>query len=617
MQRFQSMTSKQTDPILSLDSICVNYSGFKAIKEISLNIFPGEIHAIVGEHGAGKSSLGQVLSGIQKSSSGKIFFNNQILHQNNIKNAQRLGIRMVYQEPFLNEYFSVAENLFYSRKYSDHLGFYNKQEVISKAEKYLTEHGISIDPNIKVSALNLSDRTVIDILGNLYEEPRILILDEALERLSTESYDLILPLLKKIRDSGTAIISITHKIDDVYNFANKVTVIKNGELLLTDFVDNIGKLNLIRMTYTQVGIDSKQAKLDKEFYQFLKFNEAILRYLPVNIIVVDDNLATKMVNEYFSSSFMLESVNIINLPLREVLTGNPEALADIENCLKNEETRTVYNVELLINGVTSVNNIKTFPIRDGHTLIGSILIIEDVTEYDKLQKQLILSEKLGAVGLLAAGVAHEINNPLEIISNYLNFIKLRIIDKEVLKSIEEINMEITSISQIVSNLVSFGDSKRIIEEQLDINEIIQEILLLLKYNAEYKHIKIEFTPGEGELLFNGNRDEFKQVILNLIKNSFEAMPDGGIIMIKTQNIILNDRSMIRVDFQDNGPGINSVNADNIFMPFFSTKAKTSSNLGLGLSISYRLIEKIGGDMSVANQISGGCKFTIELPSANS
>ncbi len=608
------MISRQTNPVLSLTSIGVNYGSFKALKNISLDIFPGEIHAIVGEHGAGKSSLGQIISGIQKASTGKMFFNNECISPlNNIKTAQRLGIRMVYQKPFLNEYFSVAENLFYTHKYPDRFGFYRKHKVLAKAEKYLTENNIPINPSVKVSSMNLSDRTVIDILKNLYEQPKILILDEALERLSTESYDQILPLLVKLRFLGTAIITITHKIDDVYNFADRVTVIKNGELLLTDFVDNIGKLNLIRMAYTQVGIDSKQAKLDKEFYQFLKFNEAILRYLPVNIIVVDDNLNTKMVNEYFTSSFLIESTNIINKPLRNVLTGNLKAIINIENSLRNEETRTFYNVELVINNAKNVNNIKTFPIRDGHTLIGSILIIEDVTEYDKLQKQLILSEKLGAVGLLAAGVAHEINNPLEIISNYLNYMKLRISDKDISSLIEKAGYEIKSISHIISNLVSFGDSKRIIDEQIDTNVIIHEIVSLLKYNAEYKHITIEFTPGDDNLIFNGNRNEFKQVILNLIKNSFEAMPDGGAIRIETMYKVERDELLVQIRIEDDGPGIDKSNTDNIFFPFFSTKTKTSSNLGLGLSICYSLVTKIGGEISVENNASGGCLFIIDLP----
>ena len=611
------MKSRHNHPVLCLQSISINYGGLQAIKEVSLDIYPGEIHAIVGEHGAGKSSLGQVISGIKKSSSGKIYFKNHLLAVNSIKNAQRIGIRMVYQEPFLNDYFTVYENLFYTQKYHNDLGFYSKQKIEAKAEKFLKENNIQIDPQIKVGTLNLSDKTVVDILRNLYMKPDVLILDEALERLSTDSYDLILPLLKKIRNSGTAIITITHKIDDVYNFADMVTVIKNGELLLTDFVDNIGKLNLIRMTYTQVGTDSKFAKLDKEFYQFLKFNEAILRNLPVNIIVVDDNLDTKMINEYFVSSFGLDSTNIVNLPLRKVLTGNLNALIDIENSLKREETRIIYNVELIINGVASINNIKTFPILDGHTLIGSILTIEDISEYDRLQKQLILNEQLGAVGLLAAGVAHEINNPLEIIYNYLCFMELHLTDKELLKTVNNINKEIKSITHIVSNLVSFGDSKRIIDEKIDINEIIQEIVSLLKYNASYKPIIINFSAGKNELCVNGNRNEFKQVILNLVKNSFEAMPDGGTIQIKTSKYTNNGRSLVRIEFQDDGPGIDMINIGSIFMPFFSTKSKTSSNLGLGLSIIYRLIEKIGGVISVKNRPpEGGCLFIIDLPSVS-
>ena len=137
-----------------------------------------------------------------------------------------------------------------------------------------------------------------------------------------------------------------------------------------------------------------------------------------------------------------------------------------------------------------------------------------------------------------------------------------------------------SISHIVSNLVSFGDSKRVNDERLDINEIIQEIVSLLKYNAGYKHISIQFESGKGDLYFSGNRNEFKQVILNLVKNSFEAMPNGGKITIRTMKVVLPGRSLIRVKFQDNGPGIDKSHTDNIFMPKCLSRLSKTEDINL-------------------------------------
>ena len=148
---------------------------------------------------------------------------------------------------------------------------------------------------------------------------------------------------------------------------------------------------------------------------------------------------------------------------------------------------------------------------------------------------------------------------------------------------------------------------------MDINELIQGMLNLIKHNAKYKHIELQFAPCKKELFITANKNEIKQVILNLLKNSFEAMPSGGDIYIETTQITENGSNFVQVMFKDTGPGICDENPSNIFLPFYSTKKGQEENLGLGLSVSYGIIKKYNGRIAVENIDGSGCQFIITLP----
>ena len=215
----------------------------------------------------------------------------------------------------------------------------------------------------------------------------------------------------------------------------------------------------------------------------------------------------------------------------------------------------------------------------------------------------------------AAGVAHEINNPLEIIYNYLSHIKYSYHSSALHDSIDHVRDEISSIANIVSNLVSFSDAQAVSGEDVDINEIIDSMLKLIQHNAKYKHINITFDADSGDIRAVANRHEIKQVILNLLRNSFEAMPDGGSISIATTVVEEEGTPYARILFRDTGPGIDDQNPNNIFLPFYSTKKEEAHKMGLGLSVSYAIIEKYRGRISVQNPPEGGCEFTIRIPAA--
>ncbi|PIE34276.1 histidine kinase [candidate division KSB3 bacterium] len=601
--------------LLMLSKISLDYGQFRALKQIDFTLGYSEIHAIVGEHGAGKSSLAMILAGHLKPQSGIIRFDWKEYHTLTLNMARQLKIAIIHQHTLsLNKRFTVAENLFLTTgPFVEGLKW--KYETILKAREYLEQHDIDLDPMTPVAELNLSDRILLDILKHLYTPPRLLILDEALEKLSTVSLKKVVSMLMALRNAGMSILLITHRLDDIYNLADRVSILRNGEILLTDEVKNIDKFNLIKMAYMQLSDADQVEDFHQEFNQFLKYNEAILRSLPANLIVTDTECRVKMINDYCKQSFRLEKPSYFNVPLEQLLSStNSEVLEAVRSPGAKNDVKTLYQVPISFNALQIVCNFKTFPIYDGTFFIGMIILLEDMTEYVQLQKQVILSEKLASVGLLAAGVAHEINNPLEIIYTYMSFMKHKFPTPDFHEALDTLQEQISHITNIVSNLLSFSEKNTLVNEDLDINDEIRVVLKLVRHNAGYKHIKLHFEPHQEDLLIRANKHEIKQVILNLLKNSFEAMPSGGQIFIDTALIEADSSNSVQIRFKDTGPGIGDENPNNIFLPFYSTKQGAKDNLGLGLSVSYGIIQKYHGTITAEN-IESGCQFVITLPQA--
>ncbi|MGA2378837.1 MAG: ATP-binding protein [Spirochaetia bacterium] len=604
-----------TPDLLRLSHVSLDYGQIEALKDVSLALHHSRVHAIVGEHGAGKSSLGMVISGNVKPRKGHLEFAGRRFESFSTRLAHRMGIEMVYQQVQLNDYFTVAENILFLNKNLAPHGLLSPRELVRRAESFLAENSFNLDPATTVKKLNLPDRVLTSILAALQKRPRLLILDEALEKLSSADLPRVLRMLDAMKSGGMAILFITHRIDDVYDLADRVSIVKNGEILVTDDVRHIDKMNLLRLTYTQVYSLENSGNRKREFNQFLKYNEAVLLNLPVNLIVVDAEERVKIVNERCKGYFQLEHVPFANQPLERLLgASNGETLALIREAFRSEEGSAFYHVPLAIAGADTINNVRTLPIFDEDLLIGNIIIIEDITEFDKLQKQVILSDRLASVGLLAAGVAHEINNPLEIVYNYLKYIKFSFDDAKLHETVDELNEEITYIAGIVRNLLSLSDTAQVEREEIDINEMIRSTMGLLRHNAVDKRISITFNSSEKEIALTVNRNEVKQVILNLVKNSFEAMPSGGDIRIDTSRTTdERGRPCAAIVFTDSGPGIPDANLHNVFIPFYSTRKGKGDNVGLGLSICYGIVKRHDGTMNVRNLEQSGCQFTILLP----
>jgi PAS domain S-box-containing protein len=600
--------------LVSVRNISLSYGSVAALKNITMKVHQAEIHAIVGEHGAGKSSLAHIIGGFLKPDSGSLSLAGRTYGNLTSEVARRHGIQITTQHNPLVDDFSVAENIVIDGRIGI-LPLTTSAGSVRRARRFIEGLQLAIEPTALVRNLNRSDRALVDILKHLYPDPRLLILDETLENLSNEYRQKIVAILNERKARGKSILFITHRIDDIYNFADRVTILRDGEILTSDSVGNIDKIMLIRLAYTHA-LTGTQVRSDSEFSQFLKYNEAILFDLPINLIVVDHENRIKLVNALAKDLFGFKDSGYADTPLRDIFpTGNAECLALIQDATALKHQTSHYNVPLRLRGRDTINIVIVYPIFDASNLIGNIIIINDITKQEKLREQVVLSENLASVGLLAAGVAHEINNPLDIMTYHLENIRFNAKNARVRTSVTALEEEINSIAQIVGNLLTFSDKKRKVKEEFDIGTLVCDLVRLVTYNAKKNGIAVSLEAPHEPLPVEANRTEMKQVILNVVKNSFEAMPEGGRLEIGIERKTIKSIDVCSISFDDTGPGIDESVARDIFLPFFSTKNETGRNAGLGLSICYGIVTKYNGSISAENRKDGGCRFTVTLPLA--
>lgn len=236
-----------------------------------------------------------------------------------------------------------------------------------------------------------------------------------------------------------------------------------------------------------------------------------------------------------------------------------------------------------------------------------------IERLESTQKQLVQSEKLSAIGELAASVAHEINNPLAGILVYAKLLAKKIgagsFDKaEVVANLAKIESAATNSSKIVRSLLDFARQSEPVLKPVALKDVIDQVMSLVGHQAEMKKIKVvrDDTPTPMVMADSG---QLQQVLVNLTVNAIQAMKDDGVMAIRSS--AGNDR-WVKVSVQDTGCGIPPENMDKLFTPFFTTKQEVKG-VGLGLAVSYGIIERHGGRIEVQSEVGKGSTFTVYLP----
>ncbi|MFN3396189.1 MAG: ATP-binding protein, partial [Thermodesulfovibrionales bacterium] len=251
--------------------------------------------------------------------------------------------------------------------------------------------------------------------------------------------------------------------------------------------------------------------------------------------------------------------------------------------------------------------ITTAPIKDEKGEVhGYIRLVQDVTEMKKMEEQMMHSEKMASLGRLTAGIAHEIGNPLTSVFSFVQILKEMEQDEFKKESLETIYFHIGRIADILKQLSGFSKMPPLEFKSWNINGLIESALTLIQYDKRAKGVMIvkELAPDIPEIITDGN--QLSQVFINIILNAFDAMPKGGTLTLRS---FVRD-GHITIEFVDTGLGIPKENLSRIFDPFYTTKERGT---GLGLAVSYSIIKKLDGSLTVESEPNKGTKFRITLP----
>jgi two-component system NtrC family sensor kinase len=275
-------------------------------------------------------------------------------------------------------------------------------------------------------------------------------------------------------------------------------------------------------------------------------------------------------------------------------------------------------LEITMGGKDSFFNTNFTPIREGDRVLSTLIIAHDITSQKKMEGQLYHTEKLASLGQLAAGVAHEINNPLAIILGFSDMLleKLDENSKEygIIKTIERQGY---NCKKIVENLMTFARAREKDAYDTEVNRGIETVLEVVKNTLLTKKVEFHINLAEGLPRIRGDAAQLQQVFLNLINNAVLAMPQGGTLTVTTR--LSNNKDRVQIVFADTGEGIKKEHLPKIYDPFFTTR-KVGEGTGLGLSVSYAIITKFGGTITCESDTkdeskdgTSGTTFTISLP----
>ncbi len=235
------------DYILEIKNISMEFPGIKALDDISLSISRGEVHAIVGENGAGKSTMMKILSGVYQPTSGELFFDGKAITFNKPKDAQDVGISIIHQEFSLVPYLNAVENIFLGNEILNKLNMLDKQLMKKKAKELMKKLDAEIDLDVPVNQLSVANQQFVEIAKAISTETKILIFDEPTASLTGKEVDKLFELIHNMKEHGVTILYISHHLDEIFTIADRFTCLRDGTLVETKNVKDSNKEEMVRL----------------------------------------------------------------------------------------------------------------------------------------------------------------------------------------------------------------------------------------------------------------------------------------------------------------------------------------------------------------------------------
>jgi two-component system, NtrC family, sensor kinase len=387
---------------------------------------------------------------------------------------------------------------------------------------------------------------------------------------------------------------------------------ETGDFLSSEDVELLVTLS----GYVGIAVDNSMlyqslARKVEEYEKLKEFSENIVESINVGILAADLEDRVESWNSQIEKLTGISRERALGRKLSELLPADLcDKLEDgVENVYKFVlKPKGVASNDVALNDVTL--NIAIAPLisRDG-AQIGRLIIFDDVTDRAELERRLVQADKLSSIGLLAAGVAHEVNTPLAVISTYAQMLAKQISgDEQKAPLLEKIARQTFRASEIVNSLLNFSRTSPTEFVSVDLNKIVRETLALMEHQMTKAGVTATLDLDETLPRIKGNPGKLQQVFLNLFLNARDAMERGGVLALKTS---AHDGRVL-VTVADSGAGIARENLEKIFDPFFTTKG-AKKGTGLGLSVSYGIVREHAGNIEVQSEMGAGTRFELSFP----
>lgn len=368
--------------------------------------------------------------------------------------------------------------------------------------------------------------------------------------------------------------------------------------------------------------EKEKERIDREMARLEAFNQNIIASLNDGIQIFDLKGEITFVNRRLEVLLEYDPGELIGMHYSKVVLEEEhprfEHLIDLSRGFKGDST---FETSFVTKTGQRIRVwVSMAPLLEGSAPMGLIAAVTDISEIQRLKEELFQSEKMALLGTLASEVAHEINNPL---GGLIMSVQMLLKDLEDMsldyetatEELKGIENDARRCRQITQKLLDF--SRRMPDEQklLDPTAVIEEALLLVQRQTELDNVS--FIKQYAKMLpsIRGDSNSLQQVIINMVKNARDAMPEGGRIILTTSEFNHEDHRFVRIDVADTGPGIPSEIEDHLFDAFVTSK-KGSKGTGLGLAVSKRIVEEHGGHITFRNRYKGGAVFSIFLPVDN-
>jgi len=369
---------------------------------------------------------------------------------------------------------------------------------------------------------------------------------------------------------------------------------------------------------------SERKQVLSAYVQSRETLQYVFDHIDEGIVIFDDNLVHLSVNLSYCRLMEEDRKALIGKNLLPFLTEESRRMVKEQVQLRRQNRHSTYELEFITRkGRKRFLKVSAYPrFNESNQFIGSFSVVTDVTEQKNLQDQLLQTQKMETLGAMAGGVAHDFNNLLTIIGGAAELLKMMTEEQKQRRFVEEIEKAVGSARGIVSQLLVFSRKQEIKFNNLLLNDVIMETLLMLK-RILGSNIKTSLSPSLPAI--TGNADMFRQILLNLVINARDAMPQGGDIIIQTQLLDplapactsqdIFHSSCIHLSVRDTGTGMDEETRARAFEPFYTTKDE-GKGTGLGLSTVYEIVKRHKGWVALESTPGKGTEFNLYFPAAN-